>query len=451
MKLKMPPGVNMIITVLNEHGYEAYAVGGCVRDSILDRQPHDWDITTSASPYQVKDLFQRTIDTGLQHGTVTIMIGKEGYEVTTFRIDGEYEDGRHPKEVQFTASLTEDLKRRDFTINAMAYSQETGLIDEFGGMQDMQNKVIRCVGDPRQRFGEDALRIMRAVRFAAQLGFSIEEETKKAIIELAPTLSKISAERIQAETVKLLTSKRPQMWEMAYETGITKVVMPEFDRIMETPQNNPHHIGTVGAHTLLALSYIENNKVLRLAMLLHDFGKADTRTTDENGIDHFNGHGIRGRELAGNILRRLKFDNDTIHQVKELVYWHDYRPLPEKRAVRRAMNKVGVDIFPMLLKVQRADNLAQSDYMHKEKIERLDEVTEAYREILESDQCVSLKDLAVTGQDLIKCGLKPGPEVGRILQGLLEAVIEEPERNEKEKLLAYWKEHEVKEETGEMV
>lgn len=429
----------MIITALNQKGFEAYAVGGCVRDSILGREPNDWDITTSASPYQVKEIFQRTVDTGLQHGTVTIMIGKTGYEVTTYRIDGEYEDGRHPKQVQFTGNLTEDLKRRDFTINAMAYSQDTGLVDQFGGMDDMQNKVIRCVGDPRQRFGEDALRILRAVRFAAQLGFSIEEETRKAIVELAPTLSKISAERIQAETVKLLTSKRPEMWRQVYETGITKIIMPEFDQIMATPQHNPHHVGSVGEHTLLSLPYVENDKVLRLAMLLHDMGKAPVRTTDEEGVDHFYGHGKEGRDIAKSILRRMKFDNDTISQVTELVYWHDLRSNPDEKSVRRALNKVSVELFPMLLKVQRADNLAQSDYLHQEKMERLEKVEEIYLHILEKQECVSLKDLAVTGQDLRDNGMKPGPEMGNILQQLLELVIEDPQMNEKEKLLEYWK------------
>lgn len=439
MRIKMPAAVNMIIEVLQQRGYEAFAVGGCVRDSILGRIPDDWDITTSASPYQVKELFQRTVDTGLQHGTVTVMVGNTGYEVTTYRIDGEYEDGRHPKEVLFTSNLTEDLKRRDFTINAMAYSQEQGLIDAFGGMDDMQNKIIRCVGDPWKRFGEDALRILRAVRFAAQLGFVIEEKTKQAIVELAPTLVKISAERIQTEMVKLLISDRPQLWKTVYETGITKIIMSEFDHMMETEQNNPHHIGTVGEHTLLALTKVEKNKVLRLTMLLHDLGKYETRTTDEQGTDHFYGHGKAGEELAKKILRRLKFDNDTIRQVTKLVLWHDYRVTPERKAVRRAVNKVGEDLFPLLLKIQRADYQAQSEYRREEKMQRLSQVEEIYNEILENKECVSLKTLAVTGRDLIHEGMKPGPQLGATLQQLLEVVLEQPEMNEKEKLLEYWK------------
>ena len=334
MRLQLPAAVNMIIDVLQAHGYEGFAVGGCVRDSVLNRTPDDWDITTSATPYQVKELFSKTVDTGLQHGTVTVMVHGVGYEVTTYRIDGEYEDGRHPKEVQFTSNLTEDLKRRDFTINAMAYSKDRGLIDEFGGMNDLQRKIIRCVGDPWQRFGEDALRILRAVRFAAQLGFEIEENTKKAIVELAPTLSKISAERIQTETVKLLMSDRPEMWRSVYDLGITRIIMPEFDAIMETPQNTPHHMYNVGEHTLKALSLTEKDRILRLTMLLHDIGKASMRTTDANGVDHFKGHGPAGKEIAKKILRRLKFDNDTIAQVTHLIYWHDYRPAPEEKAVQ---------------------------------------------------------------------------------------------------------------------
>ena len=441
MNIQLPEKVSEIINCLRSHNFEAYAVGGCVRDSLLGRTPSDWDITTSATPEEVKSLFSHTVDTGIQHGTVTVMLGHEGFEVTTYRIDGEYEDGRHPKEVQFTSNLTEDLKRRDFTINAMAYSKDRGLIDEFGGMNDLQRKIIRCVGDPWQRFGEDALRILRAVRFAAQLGFEIEENTKKAIVELAPTLSKISAERIQTETVKLLMSDRPEMWRSVYDLGITRIIMPEFDAIMETPQNTPHHMYNVGEHTLKALSLTEKDRILRLTMLLHDIGKASMRTTDANGVDHFKGHGPAGKEIAKKILRRLKFDNDTIAQVTHLIYWHDYRPAPEEKAVRRAIHKVGEDLFPLFLKVQRADNLAQSMYLREEKLARIDGVEKLYHEIMEKHQCVSLKTLAVTGRDLIAEGMKPGPQMGAVLQELLEMVLDQPEMNEKEKLLAWWKEH----------
>ena len=441
IQIQIPEKAKYIIETIHNAGFEAYVVGGCVRDSILGRCPEDWDITTSARPEQVKQLFRRTIDTGIQHGTVTVMLDKEGFEVTTYRVDGKYEDSRHPKEVTFTPNLEEDLKRRDFTINAMAYNETEGLIDIFGGLKDIEAKLIRCVGNPEERFGEDALRIMRAIRFSAQLGYEIHEDTEAAIRKLAPTLQKISAERIQTETVKLLMSDRPQMWRSVYDLGITRIIMPEFDAIMETQQNTPHHMYNVGEHTLKALSLTEKDRILRLTMLLHDIGKANMRTTDANGVDHFKGHGPEGKEIAKKILRRLKFDNDTIAQVTRLIYWHDYRPAPEEKAVRRAIYKVGEDLFPLFLKVQRADNLAQSMYLREEKLERIEAVEKLYHEIMEKHQCVSLKTLAVTGRDLIATGMKPGPQMGAVLQELLEMVLDQPEMNEKEKLLAWWKEH----------
>ena len=305
MKLTIPSNAEKILHILEENGYEAYVVGGCVRDSILGRNPNDWDITTSASPQQVKELFQRTVDTGLQHGTVTVLMDKEGYEVTTYRVDGDYEDGRHPKQVMFTSSLEEDLKRRDFTINAMAYHPERGLVDLFHGMEDMEHKIVRCVGDPMERFHEDALRILRAVRFSAQLGFTIEEKTKAGIQALAPNLKCVSAERIQTELVKLLVSPHPDYLRVAYETGITREFLPEFDACMETEQNTPHHCYTVGEHILHGLLLVRPDKVLRLTMLLHDIAKPVMRKTDENGRDHFKMHAPEGEKMAKSIHRRL--------------------------------------------------------------------------------------------------------------------------------------------------
>lgn len=311
MKIVLPEKVTYIIDTLTQHGFEAYAVGGCVRDTMLGRIPMDWDITTSAKPEQVKELFRHTIDTGIQHGTVTVMLEHEGFEVTTYRIDGEYEDARHPKEVQFTSNLLEDLKRRDFTINAMAYNDKDGLVDAFDGVGDLERGVIRCVGAAVERFTEDALRMLRAVRFGAQLGFSIEDETREAIVSLAPNIAKVSAERIQIEMVKLLTSGHPELLRTAYETGLTAVFLPEFDEMMKTPQNNPHHCYSVGEHTLHALMEIQPDKVARITMLLHDVAKPMCRTTDEHGVDHFYGHPQEGSLVARKILRRLKFDNDT--------------------------------------------------------------------------------------------------------------------------------------------
>ncbi|MBR4732702.1 MAG: CCA tRNA nucleotidyltransferase [Lachnospiraceae bacterium] len=440
--IDIPEGAKQVLETLREAGYEAYVVGGCVRDSILGREPQDWDVTTSARPEEVKALFRRTIDTGIQHGTVTVMIDREGYEVTTYRIDGKYEDSRHPSEVIFTPSLEEDLKRRDFTINAMAYNPKEGLVDLFGGLKDMERGIIRCVGDPMARFGEDALRIMRAVRFSAQLGYDIEENTKRAISALAPKLRNVSAERIQTELVKLLKSGHPEYLRIAYETGITKIVLPEFDVCMETPQKHLHHCYNVGDHTLVSMTRVSDDKILRLTMLFHDIGKPKCLTLDEDGTTHFYGHPGVGEKMAEEILRRLKFDNDTIRMVCKLVKYHDYgnEEEPGFRSVRRAINRIGEEAFPRIFEVWRGDVLAQSDYMREEKLARIHLWQEIYDKVMEERQCVSLKDLAIGGKDLIAMGLKPGPEMGACLQALLEEVLEEPSRNEREWLAARAKE-----------
>lgn len=439
MKIQLPEKVHQIITTLQEHGYEAYAVGGCVRDSILGREPDDWDITTSAAPLETKALFERTFDTGIEHGTITVLLGKEGFEVTTYRIDGEYEDSRHPKQVAFTRNLREDLLRRDFTINAMAYNEQDGLVDIFGGIEDLQNKTIRCVGNAKERFSEDALRILRAVRFSAQLGFEIEEETKEAIRLLAPNLRNISAERIQVELIKLLVSPHPEKIRDAWELGITEVILPEFDEMMKTEQETPHHYLNVGEHTICALKNVRADKVLRLTMLFHDMGKPQRKTVDENGRAHFKGHADISEKMTKEVMLRLKFDNDTLRKVTKLVFYHDYRMEAQPKYVRRAMNRIGEDLFAYYNEVRRADTLAQSEYHQKEKLENLDEVETLYKEIVEKKQCVSLKTLAVTGKDLIAAGMNPGPAIGEMLEHLLALVIEEPELNQKEILLAHVK------------
>lgn len=440
MKIELPRKVIMIINNLQLHGYEAFAVGGCVRDSILCRKPEDWDITTSAKPEEIKRLFRRTVDTGIEHGTVTVLIGKEGFEVTTYRVDGTYEDSRHPIGVTFTTNLEEDLKRRDFTINAMAYNDEVRLVDVFGGMQDLNHHLIRCVGDPMERFSEDALRILRAVRFSAQLAFPIEKETAEAIRKLAPTLKNISAERIQVELVKLLMSDHPELIQDAYELGITKVILPEWDAMAGVEQNTPHHKYDVAEHTLCALKNVKKDKILRLAILFHDMGKPFMRTTDEEGVDHFKGHALVSEEIARKVLRRLKFDNDTVKKVTRLVCYHDYRIEATPGNVRRAMNRIGVELFPYYLAVRMADVKAQSPYERRKKIENIVEMREIYQEILINDQCVTLRQLAISGKDLMQLGMQPGRQMGDMLNELLELVIDEPEMNEKEKLCSYVKE-----------
>lgn len=435
MKINMPKDVKYIIGVLQDAGYEAYAVGGCVRDTILGREPNDWDITTSAKPLEIKELFRTTIDTGIQHGTVTVLRNHVGYEVTTYRIDGVYEDSRHPKEVTFTANLKEDLLRRDFTINAMAYNDTDGLVDEYDGLQDIKDGVIRCVGVAKERFTEDALRMMRAVRFSAQLGYSIDEETKSAIRELHPNLKNISAERINTELTKLLMSDHPDYIRDAYELGITSIVLPELDRCMPFDQHNKHHCYTVGEHILHTLTGVEADKVLRYTMLFHDLAKPICQTEDENGIYHFHGHNKVSAEMSQEIMKRLRFDNDTMYKVTKLVCNHDRDVDTTHKAVRWAMNDMGKELFPKLLLVKEADVSAQSDYHREEKLSILKELWRLYDEIIEKEECITLKDLKITGKDIIGLGMSPGPGIGKILQSLLEDVLDNPEKNDRDILI----------------
>lgn len=439
MKIQIPQYANYIIKTLQHYGYEAYIVGGCVRDAVLGKEPADWDITTSAKPLQIKSIFQKTVDTGLKHGTVTVLMEKEPFEVTTYRIDGEYEDHRRPNEVTFTTNLREDLMRRDFTINAMAYNDKDGLVDLFGGMEDLEKKLIRCVGNPDDRFDEDALRMLRAVRFAAQLGFEIEEPTMNAIRRKYGFLKDISAERIQVELTKLLVSNHPEKIKTAYELGMTSIFLPEFDAMMNTPQNNPHHKYNVGDHTVEALKRIDADKILRLAALLHDVGKPDTRSTDAEGIDHFYEHYKKSGEKSEEILRRLKYDNHTIKSVRHLIEWHDFRWDDESYAgmakVRRLVSKVGIEYFEPLLKLQRADILGQSSYLQEKKLRVLQEVEDIYGEVKKNHDCLTVKDLDIDGVTLIRNGIPAGKRMGIILERLLDMVIEEPKLNQRAILL----------------
>ncbi|KIR02233.1 tRNA nucleotidyltransferase [Lachnospiraceae bacterium TWA4] len=435
IEIVIPKAASEIIETLQTHGYEAYIVGGCVRDSLLGRIPGDWDITTSALPSEVKSLFRRTIDTGIQHGTVTVMVGKEGYEVTTYRIDGDYEDGRHPKEVTFTPNLAEDLKRRDFTINAMAYNEKDGLIDLFGGQEDLKRGRICCVGSPKERFNEDALRMMRAIRFAAQLGFTIEEETFFAIKKLADHLSKISVERIHTELNKLLVSNHPELFELFYDSRITSIILPEFDTCVGVLQNSRYHKYTVDKHIMKVVESVPPILHLRLAALFHDIGKPKARTTDEFGFDHFKRHMIYSEEMAKDILKRLKYDNETTKKVLCLIRWHDYFLEPDKIMIRKVVNKVGTDLFPDLLLLMRADAKGKNEVYSQKDLDKLDKVKAVYEEILEDNDCLTLKDLQINGDDLIKAGIKPGKEIGEILNRLLQEVLENPKLNIKEELL----------------
>lgn len=406
--MKIPGNVERIIRTLNDHGYEAYAVGGCVRDALLDRKPGDWDITTSARPQEVKELFRRTIDTGIQHGTVTVMMDRTGYEVTTYRIDGEYEDGRHPKQVEFTSSLIEDLKRRDFTINAMAYSHETGIVDEFGGVEDLNAKTIRCVGDPMERFTEDALRILRAIRFSAQLDFTIEEQTWNAIRVIAPNIAKVSKERIQVELTKLLLSDHPEKIREVYETGISPYISENFDslnwKMAEIPTTLP------------------KEKYVRWAGFLRCANAYDVNGTLMPQPIPSVTEVPESASRAVKILRDLKLDNDTIGRVKTLVSWSGVE-LPETpEAVRRAMSRMEAEVWDALMELNE----------YSEKIHVLTE------EIRTAGDCLDLKHLAVKGQDLIKAGVQPGKALGATLNQMLDDVLSHPDHNEKEYLLEHF-------------
>lgn len=438
LEIEIPQGAAWVLKQLRDAGYEAYVVGGCVRDSLLHRMPDDWDITTSAKPEDTKRIFRRTVDTGIQHGTVTVMVDRTGYEVTTYRIDGEYADGRHPEHVTFTASLLEDLKRRDFTINAMAYSPAEGLVDEFDGIGDINRRVIRAVGDPVQRFTEDALRMMRAIRFSAQLDYRIDEDTREGIRLLAPNLQKVSAERIRVELEKLLLSEHPEELKEAYELGLLRQFLPELSECMECGQNNPHHCLSVGDHILCAVKAARRDKVLRLALLLHDIAKPQVKTTDENGIDHFHGHAARSAALADRILRDLKYDNQTREAAVRLIAWHDCNlgdSLPE---IRKSISELGEEWFLPLLEVKTSDVEAQSDYQRDEKLGKIEYWRNAFEEIRRAGDCLSLKNLAVSGKDLIAAGAAPGKEIGRILHEMLEEVLREPAHNTREYLLEKW-------------
>lgn len=438
-KIEIPGSVKLIISILEQNGFEAFAVGGCVRDTILNRNPQDWDITTSAMPLQVKALFHKTFDTGIKHGTVTVMMKGIGYEVTTYRIDGEYNDGRHPETVEFTSNLIEDLKRRDFTINAMAYNPTVGLVDAFDGMGDIEKKLIRCVGKPEERFGEDALRILRAVRFSAQLGFDIDEETMKAAKRMSPTLEKISAERIQTELEKLILSDHPDKLLTAYDAGITKIILPEFDRMVECEQITPYHKYNVGEHTVKVVENVPKTRRMRWAALLHDIAKPEVVFIDsKNGRTHFKGHAMAGSEMSTRIMRRLKMDNKTIKTVSRLVACHDDRPAGKEHtpeAVRRSVHKIGKDIYREYLQLAYADFQGKSDYGKEKGYDDYLYTCEQFDLIERDGICTCSKEMNITGKDLIAMGCPTGSVIGDVLDALLDIVLTDPAANTHENLI----------------
>ncbi len=428
-QIKIPQDVHSLIEILNVHGFEAYTVGGCVRDSLLGRVPEDWDIATNAKPEAVKGLFDKTVDTGIRHGTVTVLFKDASYEITTYRIDGEYTDSRHPQWVLYTDSLESDLSRRDFTINAMAYHPSLGLVDPFHGRLALDKQMIAAVGNPGSRFQEDALRMLRAVRFSAQLGFDIETKTFQAIRNNSEGIRQISCERVRDELTKLLLSPNPMKWTLLRDAGILHHIMPEFDACYETPQNHPYHVHDVAFHTLYAVSQVEKDRILCWAMLLHDIGKPTVRTTDRHQIDHFYNHQAHSVMLARNILKRLRFDAKSMEKICRLIKHHDLRIKPELRSVKKAVIYAGDDIFLDLLKIMEADMKAQNPRFLHERLDSLMQIRKLYAQIKHEGHCLSIKDLALNGDDLLRLGVKPGKAVGKMLDELLKAVLENPELN----------------------
>lgn len=437
MEITIPPEVESVRQALLKGGYEAYAVGGCVRDSLLGIRPKDWDLTTSARPGQVKKALSgfKVIDTGIKHGTVTALSGGMPVEVTTYRIDGPYSDGRHPDTVAFTDSLKQDLSRRDFTVNALAYRPETGIVDCFGGMDDLKEKRIRCVGNPDRRFEEDGLRILRALRFSSVLGFSIEGKTALSLLKSLPLLDCIALERIQAEFTKLLCGKNAANVLRKFREAAARVI-PELRPCFGFDQKNPHHIYDVWEHTLHCVDAVPGVPVLRLAMLLHDIGKPLCFSESRDGTGHFYGHAGRSAEIAVRILRRLRYDRHTVSDVCTLVRWHDVPLPPDERFLRRRLGQLGEKNLRRLFRVQAADVLGKSP-SDRGRLDALCRSESILDVLLSRGDCFRIKDLAVNGNDLMKAGIPEGAAVGKTLHTLLNAVMDGKCPNSRRELLQY--------------
>ena len=436
MNINLPENVKYIIDRLEKEGYEAYIVGGCVRDSILNRIPNDWDITTNAKPEEVLKIFDKVIPTGIKHGTVAVVVNGEQYEVTTYRIDGKYSDSRRPDTVEFTDDIVKDLARRDFTINAMAYNQNRGLIDPFNGLRDIECKLIHTVGNAEDRFKEDPLRMLRAMRIGYQLGFILSISTLNAIDDNTYLLNKISKERIQSELNKMLLCNDEYVIRELSWSGLLEEINKDFKYLYDVGQNNPHHSYDVLFHTIKTVGNIENKLHLKLAALLHDIGKKEAKTTDENGVDHFYGHEEVSVKIAKNILTDLKYDNKTIDRVTTLIKYHDRNVEPTHKSVKKFINILGdTTLFEDWMSLRWADILAQNPKYVKYKARKLTMVELIYKDILEKQQPISLKDLEINGNDLIEIGYI-GKEIGIMLNELLDMVIDNPNCNDKDYLLA---------------
>lgn len=435
MTMDMPKNVDIAINLLQSAGFEAYAVGGCVRDSLLGKTPNDWDITTSAKPEDMKSVFAEfhCIDTGIKHGTVTVVIDGEPLEITTFRLDGEYEDNRHPKSVTFTSNLGADLGRRDFTVNAMAYSKMTGTVDLFGGQNDLKNKIIRCVGDPDRRFNEDALRILRALRFASALNFEIEEKTAQSLLKNRALLGNISEERIAKELLKLVCGKGAKRILTDFAPVLFEI-LPELQPMYKNSHDNPHHCYDIYEHTLIAVESIDPEPTLRFAMLLHDCGKPAVKKFDENGVAHFYGHQRISAEISAQILARLKVSNKFRDEILFLVSNHDRWELYENtEKMPRYLSKFGLDGVLNLLKVMRADVLAQSPE-YRYRLDQIADAEETAKNLAAQKPCLSLSELQINGRTLMDIGIPQGRKLGAVLAQLLDEVIDGVTKNTQEAL-----------------
>ncbi len=433
--MDMPKNVDIAINLLQSAGFEAYAVGGCVRDSLLGKTPNDWDITTSAKPEDMKSVFAdfHCIDTGIKHGTVTVVIDGEPLEITTFRLDGEYEDNRHPKSVTFTSNLGADLGRRDFTVNAMAYSKMTGTVDLFGGQNDLKNKIIRCVGDPDRRFNEDALRILRALRFASALDFEIEEKTAQSLLKNRALLGNISEERIAKELLKLVCGKGAKRILTDFAPVLFEI-LPELQPMYKNSHDNPHHCYDIYEHTLIAVESIDPEPTLRFAMLLHDCGKPAVKKFDENGVAHFYGHQRISAEISAQILARLKVSNKFRDEILFLVSNHDRWELYENtEKMPRYLSKFGLDGVLNLLKVMRADVLAQSPE-YRYRLDQIADAEEIAKNLAAQKPCLSLSELQINGRTLMDIGIPQGRKLGAVLAQLLDEVIDGVTKNTQEAL-----------------
>ena len=436
MKFEIPDGARRILQTLNGAGHEAYLVGGCVRDLLRGVEPHDWDICTSALPEETERCFadRRVIETGLKHGTVTVLEEGEPYEITTYRTEGPYSDSRRPDFVRFVPGLEEDLARRDFTMNAIAMDLQGNLRDPYGGVDDIKAGLIRCVGEPGHRFQEDGLRVMRALRFAAVFGYEIEEQTAETVHENRAMLDRVAEERINVELRKLLVGKDAGNVLRQYPDVFCQF-WPELGPLVTLEQHNPWHCWGGWEHPIHAVEAAPADVTLRLAMLLHDIGKPACKSTDEQGIDHFYGHPAVSAQMADEMLRALKFDSKTQERVLLLVERHDIQMPPRSQVIRRWLNRLGPEAFFQLLEVKRADNMGQAPEKVQDRLVELDEIKAKAEQILAERQCLTLKDLAVDGRDVIAAGIEPGPEVGRVLEELLERVLSGEVPNEREVLL----------------